>query len=155
MNHVGIYLSNAVNKDLLIDRVLSNALLRNEIDLAGLHGELYSTLSISRLIDEELRHDRFSVFTKENASLLSMSSGQQRKALLDYIVARKPQYIVIDDVYSSVDSETQHYIIESIHQLATSTLLIQIFYRKKDFSKSDYSHCISKKGGYHVCFSSQ
>ena len=132
MNHIGIYLSNAVNKDSIIDDIFSNVFLRKYIDLSALHGELYSTLTINRIIDEELRHDWFPISTKENPSLLSMSSGQQRKALLTYLMAQKPQYMVLDDIYSSVDKETQQFIIDNLNQLATSTLLIQLFYRKQD-----------------------
>jgi len=132
MNHIGIYLSNTVNKDLIIDQIFGNEFLGKFIDLSALHGELYSTITISRIIDEELRHDRFPISTKENASLLSMSSGQQRKALLGYIIARKPQYIVLDDLYSSIDIETKQFIAQNLNRLVTSTLQIQLFYRRQD-----------------------
>jgi molybdate transport system ATP-binding protein len=132
MNHIGIYLSNAVNKDFIIDDILSNNFLRKYIDLSELHGELYSAITINRIIDEELRHDRFPVFTKENPSMLSMSSGQQRKALLTHIISQKPQYIVLDDINSSIDNETEQFIIENLDHLAESTLFIQLFYRKQD-----------------------
>jgi len=132
MNHIGLYLSNSVNKDLIIDEIISNKFLSKYIDLSGLHGELYSAITINRIIDEEFRHDRFPVFTEENPSLQSMSAGQQRKALLAYIISLKPQYILLDDIYSSVDHETRQFIIGNLNQLANSTLLIQLFYRKQD-----------------------
>ena len=135
MNHIGLYLSNSVNKDWIIDEIFSNKFLLEYIDLSGLHGELYSPLTINRIIDEEFRHDQFPVFTAENPSMLSMSSGQQRKALLTYIIALQPQYIVLDDLYSSIDQETRQFILESLTQLAKSTLLIQLFYRKQDVLK--------------------
>ncbi len=132
MNHIGIYLSNEVNKDLVIENILMNGLLDHHVNLAGLQGELYSTLTIDRIIDEELRHDRFPISTKENPNLLSMSSGQRRKALLSYIIARKPQYIVLDDLYSSIDKETLQFVLSNLNRLAETTLLIQLFYRKQD-----------------------
>ena len=132
MNHIGLFLSNAVNKDLIIDAILSNEYLKEYVDLSRMHGELYSTLAINRFIDEEFRHDKFPIFTKENSNLLSMSSGQQRRALMTYIVAQKPQYVVLDDIYGSIDIETQKFVIENLNQLSTSTLLIQLFYRNQD-----------------------
>jgi molybdate transport system ATP-binding protein len=132
MNHIGIYLSNSVHKNLIIDEIISNNFLHKYIDLSGLHGELYSTVTMNQLINEEIRHDHFAVFTKENPSLLSMSSGQQRKELLSYMMAKEPQYIILDDIYSSLDNQTKQFIINNLNQLATSTLLIQLFYRKED-----------------------
>ena len=132
MEHIGIYLSNSANKDLIIDQIMSNKFLKNGLDLSGLHGELYSTITINRIIDEELRHDRFPIFSDENPSLLSMSSGQQRKALLTYLISLKPEYIVLDDIYSSVDQDTRNFIDDNLGQLSESTLLIQLFYRKQD-----------------------
>jgi len=153
MNHIGIYLSNAVNKDLIIESILSNEFLKEFVDLSELHGELYSTITINRFIDEELRHDKFSIFTKENSNLLSMSSGQQRRALMTYIVAQKPNFIVLDDIYSSIDVETQKFIIENLDQLASSTFQIQLFYRKQDvlacidtvFSVDDENKIVAKQ----------
>lgn len=132
MNHIGIYLTNKAGKDLIIDEIVSNHLLSKYFDLSGMHGELYSTLTIDRIIDDELRHDRFPVSTNENPSMLSMSSGQQRKALLTYLIAQKPQYIILDDIYSNIDKDTQQFILERLNQVSGSTLLIQLFYRKQD-----------------------
>jgi len=132
----------------MIDDILSNCFLREYIDLSPLHGELYSTITINRIIDEELRHDRFPIVTEENTSLLSMSSGQQRKALLTYLIAQKPQYLVLDDIYSSVDKETRQFIEEHLNRLAQSTLLIQLFYRKQDML--DCIHTVFSVDGEHL-----
>ncbi len=135
MDHIGIHLSNSANKDLIIDQIIANKFLKNDPDLSGLHGELYSTITINRIIDEELRHDRFPIFTEENPSLLSMSSGQQRKALLTYLISLRPQYLVLDDIYSSVDKDTREFIVENLERLSGTTLMIQLFYRKQDVLK--------------------
>ena len=132
LNHIGIYLSNSAKKDLIIDQIMANNFFNNDPDLSGLKGELYSTITINKIINDEFRHDRFPIFTEENPSLQSMSSGQQRKALLTYIVSQKPQYIVLDDIYSSVDQETREFIVENLGRLSESTILIQLFYRKQD-----------------------
>ena len=142
MNHIGIYLSNSVNKDWIIDEILTNKFLEDHIDLSGLHGELFSPITINRIIDEEFRHDRFPISTAENHSLVSMSAGQQRKALLAYIITLKPHYIVLDDLYSSVDAQTRQFISENLDQLAKSTQLIQLFYRKQDVLNYIDQHCL-------------
>ena len=132
MDHIGIFLSNEANKDFVIEGLVNNRLLYPDIDLEGLKGELYSLITIDRLIDEELRHDNFQIVTDENKSLLSMSSGQRRKALLTYLISLQPQYLVLDDIFGSVDFETREYISENLAKISSSTLLIQLFYRKQD-----------------------
>jgi molybdate transport system ATP-binding protein len=132
MKHIGIYLSNQVDKNAIIDAILANTFLHEYTDLSALHGVLYSTITINRIIDEETRHDYFPIKTAENASLQSMSSGQQRKALLTYLIAQKPEFIVLDDIYSSVDNDTQRFIVDKLNQIAAHTLFIQLFYRKHD-----------------------
>lgn len=132
MNHIGIYLSNAANKDQLIEKILSNEFLHDYIDISGLQGALYSTITINRIINDEIRHDKFIITTKENASLTSMSSGQQRKALLNYLLSQQPEYIILDDVYSSVDYDTRLFIADKLNEITASTLIIQLFYRKQD-----------------------
>jgi len=129
---IGLYLSNTSNKYLIIEQIMTNHFLPEHIDLSTLKGVLHSTKTINRFVEEELRHDRFLIQTAENSSLGSMSSGQQKKALLDYLIAQKPQYMVLDDVYSNIDKATQEAITLTLAQLAKTTLLIQLFFRKRD-----------------------
>jgi molybdate transport system ATP-binding protein len=97
-----------------------------------LKGVLFSQITIDRFIEDELRHDHFLIQTNENSSLESMSSGQQKKALLIYLIGQKPQYMVLDDVYSNIDKQTQEFITEELTLLSDCTLLIQVFFRKRD-----------------------
>jgi molybdate transport system ATP-binding protein len=129
---IGLYLSNKSDKKYILEHIMANKFLHGMIDLGSLHGALFSTITINRFLEEELRHDRFLIQTNENTSLGSMSSGQQKKALLLYLIAQKPQYLVLDDVYSNVDKETQQSIITLLEELTATTVLIQVFFRKRD-----------------------
>ncbi|MDR3652703.1 MAG: ATP-binding cassette domain-containing protein [Paludibacter sp.] len=129
---IGLYLSNTSNKKLILEQIMANRFLREVIDLSTMKGALHSTITINRFVEDEIRHDRFLIQTKENSSLGSMSSGQQKKAVLDYLIAQKPQYMVLDDVYSNIDKATQEAITITLGQLAETTLLIQLFFRKRD-----------------------
>ena len=111
---------------------MANRFLESYIDLSKLQGVLFSTITINKFIEEELRHDRFLIQTNENSSLSSMSSGQQKKALLLYLISQKPEYMVLDDVYSNIDKATQLSLTSTLTELAGSTLLIQVFFRKSD-----------------------
>ena len=136
MNNIGLYLSNSSNKNHIINEILANRFLYEYIDLSNLKGALHSSITIDRFLDEELRHDHFLIYTKKNSSLGSMSSGEQKRELLNYLISLKPQYIVLDDVYSNIDKETQQLITKTLANLTSSTLLIQLFFRKRDLLPS-------------------
>jgi len=129
---IGLYLSNSSNKNQILEQILANKFLHGMIDLSSKRGALFSMITINRFIEEENRHDRFIIQTNENSSLGSMSSGQQKKALLMYQIAQKPEFMVLDDVYSNVDKETQQIITATLGELAETTLMIQVFFRKRD-----------------------
>ncbi|HET7733058.1 MAG TPA: ATP-binding cassette domain-containing protein [Paludibacter sp.] len=135
MNHhtnIGLYLSNTSNKNHILKQIMANNFLQQQVDLSPLHGVLFSSITIDRFIEDELRHDHFPIQTNENSSLSTMSSGQQKRALLMYLIAQKPEFMVLDDVYSNIDKKTQEFITNELSQLSGSTLLIQLFFRKRD-----------------------
>ena len=130
--NIGIYLHNTANKKQIIQQIMTNNLLNKQVDLSEQTGVLFSSITIDRMINDELRHDQILVHTEENESLQTMSSGQQKRALLAYLIAQQPDYIVLDDVYSNVDLATQQYITNTLSKLSEQTLLIQLFFRKRD-----------------------
>jgi len=129
---IGLYLSNASNKNQIIEQIMANHFLQEYLDLGLLKGALYSAITLNRYVLEETRHDHYLIQTDKNSSLASMSSGQQKKALLDYLISQKPQYMVLDDVYSNIDKATQESITVTLAELSENTLMIQLFFRKRD-----------------------
>jgi len=129
--NIGIYLHNTANKKQIIQQIMTNNLLNKQVDLSEQTGVLFSSITIDRMINDELRHDQILVHTEENESLQTMSSGQQKRALLAYLIAQQPDYIVLDDVYSNVDLATQQHITNTLSKLSEQTLLIQLFFRKR------------------------
>jgi len=151
-NSIGLYLSNTSNKNNILEQIMKNNFLQEYLDLSSLRGALHSAITINRMVEEELRHDRILIQTNDNTGLATMSSGQQKKALLMYLIDQKPQYMVLDDVYSNIDKETQQAITTTLALLSESTLLIQLFFRKRDMLPCiqrifsvDENNCIVKE----------
>lgn len=132
LQHTGLYLTNQADKNKILKMVMHNGFLQQYQDLSLLHGELFSTITIDKLIDEEYRHDKINVSSDENTELSTMSSGQQKKVLLSYLIAQKPDYLLLDDIYSNVDKATQQQITKTLTELSYTTIIIQVFYRKRD-----------------------
>lgn len=106
--------------------------MQEELHLNTLQGALHSPITIHRFVEEELRHDQYLIQTSDNAGLSTMSSGQQKKALLMYLIEQKPQYLVLDDVYGNMDIETQQFITGKLSELSQSMFIIQVFFRRQD-----------------------
>lgn len=139
---IGLYLSNTSDKYKILKQLMAGAFLQNELHLNTLRGALHSPITLNRFIEEELRHDHFLIHTAENEVLSTMSSGQQKKALLLYLLEQNPQYMVLDDVYGNMDVETQQFITTKLSELSGSMLIIQVFFRKQDllpFIKTVYT----------------
>ena len=123
--HFAIYLNNASNKA----NIIQQAIAQFE---PSLKGEVYSINTLNRFIDEELIHGHFEIKTAQNTSLISMSSGQQKRALLLHLINQKPDYLIVDDVFSNLDIATQMAITQTLEALAEDAILVQILHRKID-----------------------
>ncbi|GAB2833668.1 ATP-binding cassette domain-containing protein [Ferruginibacter profundus] len=132
VQHCAIDIASDCDYDLVIENLVNGNLLQHYIDLPRAAGALYSHIAINKIIEEELRHDHFEITTATNNSLKSMSSGEQKKALLQYIISKKPGFIVMDNVLDNLDMAAQENIVTSLKIIAATTLIIQVVNRKKD-----------------------
>ncbi|WP_405292727.1 ATP-binding cassette domain-containing protein [Algibacter sp. Ld11] len=98
-----------------------------------LNGALFSEIVLNKFIDEEIRHGKNDVATETKNSLLHSSEGERKKALLDHIIAQKPDYLVIDNVFGNLDVATQAHIEKQLEALSKTISIIQIANRKFDF----------------------
>jgi len=132
LQHYAVDIAADCNYDWVIENLLNGNLLQQHIDLPGAEGALYSHIAINKIIEEELLHDHFEITTATNNSLKSMSSGEQKKALLQYLILKKPGFIVMDNVLDNLDVAAQENIIATLKKISANTLIIQIINRKKD-----------------------
>ena len=127
--HKAIYSSNKENKKELIKCIVSGTF---NIGISDLHHELFSDLTISKVIDEEMRHGHFDVLTSTKRSLKNASQGERKKALLKHIISKQPECIILDNVYDSLDTKAQDDIKKIFKDLSDTLLIVQITNRKQD-----------------------
>ena len=130
--HTAFYIAHNGDKEWLIRQIMEGSHFDFSLSLNDLRGEIFSNITLQHFIDEEIRHDHFEIATGNNNTLTASSSGEQRKALLSYIIAKKPNYIVIDNIFESLDKNTRQSILFTLKELAASTLFIQLFNRKNE-----------------------
>ncbi|MFD1613477.1 ATP-binding cassette domain-containing protein [Gelatiniphilus marinus] len=127
--HLAFYISNTDNKNLLIKRIVSKNLIGKSADLKG---AVFSKKTLDKFIDEEVRHGNFNVATTTSNSLLHSSEGERKKALLQHLISKNPDYIIVDNVFGNLDAKAQKDIEKTLTRLSQNISIIQISNRKKD-----------------------
>lgn len=129
---IGLYLTNSCDKNFILEEISNQRYLANHLNLDRLQGAFYTSEILDAFVWEELRHDHFAFQTKNNTGLATMSSGERRKKLWEHILAQNPDYIVLDDVYGTIDKVGQQNMENDLKLLAETKLIIQLFTRKRD-----------------------
>jgi len=132
MKHLGIYCTNTIDKKQLIKRIKENTLLADFCNLTNLQGALYSSITIDTFIEKEYKHGENVITSASNTTLESMSSGQQRLALANYIFNLNCDYVILDDIQNNVDAQTLSIMHQLFEKHAETFLYIQLFSRKED-----------------------
>ena len=130
--HTAIYIHNDVDKKWLINAVCHEGLLDELVDLSSLQGAVYSNIALQYFIDEEVRHDHIEIATSNNTTLANSSSGEQRKALLSHIISKEPLFIVLDNVYESLDVQAREAVLVTLKSISDRVIMIQLLERKRD-----------------------
>jgi molybdate transport system ATP-binding protein len=130
MDHYAFYLSNFENKQGLITQIRLGTFVKG-IDTKNC--ELYSEVALNLFIKEEEIHGHFDVISSgAKKNLVKYSDGEKRKALLSYILSKKPKYIIVDNLLDNLDVDAQAEIVKIFYDLKDSVTILQIANRKSD-----------------------
>jgi len=136
---------NDSNTQNLIRNLLDHVLVEQLPDLQHLNGALFSRSEIDRFMDEEERHD-IKILTKGSKQpLKTMSSGEQKKALLNHLLQLDPDFIVLVNPYDNLDVDTQSDLKHRLHTIASHNTLVQLVSRTGDILPTT-SHFFELKG---------
>ena len=131
-NHWAVFLSDKANKQLLAAQLLSNKMPAAFEGFNGLQGVLFSAIAINELIEEEERHQQVEVAKATNRQLRFLSGGEQNKALLKYLLAKQPGFIIADNPLDNLDTASQLSLLAMLQQVAATIPIIQLVNRVKD-----------------------
>ncbi len=110
-------------------------LLKGNTDIEVLKskkGRLFSNVMLEKWIEEEMSHEDFSLTKGTNRSIRSFSSGEQKKALLQYQMSCKPDFMVLDNPFDCLDIASVESLKEDLIELSKQIPLVQVFKRKTD-----------------------
>ena len=130
--HWAIFIDNHSDKEGFLELLLGKNPPFGFEELHGQSGSLFSKLALEAFIDEEERHGQRTLSSHTAQSLKTMSSGEQKKALLQYILGRSPGFIVLDNPFDNLDSDSQEKLKTQLRQVAETTSIVQIISRRDD-----------------------
>jgi len=96
----------------------------------GKLGVLFSTYTLNDFIREEARHDDYTLSEAEHRSIRTFSSGEQRKALLNYLISLQPDFIVFDNIFDMLDIQSKENLTKRLSELSQQMSIIQVIKRK-------------------------
>ncbi len=131
--HWTIFADNASDREQLFERLLLGQDLPKGFEyLKGLKGGLLSQSEIDRYIEEEERHDLKYLTPGSEQHLHTLSSGERKKALIDYLLTQDNEYLVLDNPLDNLDTASRDVLRALLTKLSEDISLIQVIARKAD-----------------------
>jgi molybdate transport system ATP-binding protein len=127
-----ILIQNNANTEPLVQRLLQNKAVEGLTELQHLNGLLFSRSEIHRYMDEEDRHDIKILTKNSDQPLKTMSSGEQKKALLNYLLQQNPDFMVLVNPFDNLDVATQVKLREQLLEIAKTKIVVQVVSRLDD-----------------------
>ncbi|WP_420320066.1 ATP-binding cassette domain-containing protein [Flagellimonas sp.] len=130
--HYAILINNKSQTRNLVSNILKGPSVPGFEGFEGATGMLFSRSEIEKFMDEEERHDTKIITSTSAQSLKSMSSGEQKKALLSYLLEQNPNFLVLVNPYDNLDIATQAYLKKKLISTSKTITLIQVLSRLDD-----------------------
>ena len=131
-NHWAVFLSNNANKTPFINQLINGKAKGHFSLFNSLKGVLFSSISLNEFIEEEARHEEWVVSKQYNRGIRNLSSGEQKKALLSYLLTQNPDFIVLDNPFDNLDVAAQASLLKKITELSATVSVIQLINRNRD-----------------------
>ena len=92
----------------------------------------FTEQTIHKFVEEESKRDSSVFIERDGQSLRSMSSGERKVALLQYLISLQPVYLYVENFYENLDGINRAKLEELIFEVSKKTVIIQIVRREKE-----------------------
>lgn len=131
-SHIAIYLPHQESSNELIQSLLEGKLVIPGVDLTKKQAAIFSAGILDVFLQEEFLHGQTGLNNEYNRPLHSLSSGEQKKALLNHLLFGKADFFLLDELYDHVDLHGQAMILATMKMIAETKPVIQLVRRQKD-----------------------
>ena len=132
MRHLAIYARDHKLVSRLIDDLKKDKKIPGFEELQHKNGFEHSEAVLQNFIKEDQKHGNSVLVKGENRSLRTFSSGEKRKALLEYLLKKQPEYLILDDPFDCLDVQSVANFKERLAEVKSDFILVQIFRREED-----------------------
>ncbi len=132
MFHCGIIVFTAVNKNTFVSALLNGNAHPPFDFFNGKSGVLFSDMAIQKFIKEEDKHQALTITRKKGRPLRTFSSGERKKALLEYYLKQKVQFLVLDNPFDHLDQKSRIELGQDLEEMARKIHLIFLVNRAGD-----------------------
>lgn len=95
-------------------------------------GGHFSDARLADFIEAEARYERSGMGTAGEQALKTRSTGERKKALLQFLLRQDPDYLLLDDPFDNLDREYQEELRKNLLNLSKDIILIQLVSRAAD-----------------------
>jgi molybdate transport system ATP-binding protein len=127
--HLAIFSTSLAINSNFIQNLLQGKTQSQLESFANKQGVIMAQYTLDRFIKEEALHDDKTLTRGINRSIQTFSSGEQRKALLNYLLAQNPDFVVLDGAFDMLDIESRKDLKQRLTLLAKEMPIIQIVKR--------------------------
>ena len=131
-DHWAIFLSNGADKFSFVQQLIYGKATAYLEVFNSQKGVLFSSISLNEFIEEEEKHQEWTVSKQYNRGIRNLSSGEQKKSLLAYLLNQNPDFIILDNPFDNLDITGQITLLEKITELSLTTSVIQLINRNRD-----------------------
>lgn len=131
-SHIAIYLPHQESSNELIQSLLEEKLTIPGVDITDKKAAIFSAGILENYLQEEFLHGQCGLETQYHRPLHSLSSGEQKKALLNHLLFGKADFFLLDELYDHVDLQGQGMILATMKTIAVTKPVIQLVRRQKD-----------------------
>ena len=132
MRHLAIYARDHKLVSRLIDDLKKDKKVPGFEELQHKHGFEHSEAVLQNFIKDDQKHGNSVLVKDESRSLRTFSSGEKRKALLEYLLKKQPEYLILDDPFDCLDVQSVANFKERLAEVKSDFILVQIFRREED-----------------------
>ncbi len=149
-NHWAVFINNESNKSKFLKELLQKGSYQKFSPGKNKKITLFSKITITRFMEEEDRHEKKTITKNINQALKTMSSGEQKKALLHYLFNTDSDIIILDNPFDNLDIPSQESLKKELAKKANTINYIQVISRKKDILPFIHNTLYLEKDQVHI-----
>jgi molybdate transport system ATP-binding protein len=131
LKHYAVYITDSQASQQIIDG-LCKGLLLSQLEQIGKSVRVISPSEIGLFLEHEHRFGQNLLLPNSGQSLLSHSSGEQKKLYLNYVLAQPCQTLIVDRLYDYLDTTAVLYYQQQLQNLASTVQIVQLIYKDTD-----------------------